>query len=102
MGPVFLASCAAVLDGAVLGDHASPISDTTVLSSIGANVDIVTHVRTQLPYVIAVGVVAIFFGAIPAGYGVPPWILLPIGAMACIAIVRFAGTVTPDAPLESV
>jgi len=99
-GYVFLASCAAVLDGAVLGDHASPISDTTVLSSIGANVDVVTHVRTQLPYVIAVGVVAILVGAIPAGLGITPWILLPVGGAACVGIVLVLGKRTPDAPLE--
>jgi len=91
MGPVFLASCAAVLDGAVLGDHASPISDTTVLSSIGANVDVVTHVRTQLPYVLAVGAVAVLLGSLPAGLGWSPWLLLPVGGLCCVAIVRLFG-----------
>ncbi len=96
VGAIFLASCAAVLDGAVLGDHASPISDTTVLSSIGANVDVVTHVRTQLPYVLVVGAIALIVGSIPAGMGWSPWILLPIGAAACVASVFLLGESIPD------
>jgi Na+/H+ antiporter NhaC len=102
MGPIFLASCAAVLDGAVLGDHASPISDTTVLSSIGANVDVVTHVRTQLPYVLVVGAVAVVFGSLPAGLGWSPWVLLPLGGLCCVAVVRVLGSLPTPADPEGV
>ena len=49
----------AVLAGAVMGDHCSPISDTTILSSTGAGCDVVTHVRTQLPYALAAGVASL-------------------------------------------
>lgn len=94
-GPVLLASTAAVLDGAVLGDHASPISDTTILSAIGSQVEVVTHVRTQLPYALACGAVAVALGALPAGLGVTPWLLLPAGVLGCIAVVRIAGKPVP-------
>ena len=91
LGPVLLASGAAVLDGAVLGDHASPISDTTILSSVGAGTDVVTHVRTQLPYALTVGVVTLAAGSIPAGQGAPPVVSIAIGAAACVAIVMLLG-----------
>lgn len=86
VGPVLLGSIAAVLSGAILGDHASPISDTTVLSALGAGVDLVLHVQTQLPYAITAGIIALVFGFIPAGLGVSPWILIPL----CIALTLLA------------
>ncbi len=88
---ILLGSTAAVLAGACLGDHASPISDTTVLSALGSGVDVVTHVRTQLPYALATGAVAIVFGTLPTGLGAPPLLMLPLGAAACIAIVMGVG-----------
>jgi Na+/H+ antiporter NhaC len=48
----------AVLSGGIFGDHCSPISDTTVISSLAAASDHIEHVRTQLPYALAVGGVA--------------------------------------------
>ena len=91
IGPVVLASCAAVLDGAVLGDHASPISDTTILSALGSAVDVVVHVTTQLPYVLVAGTIAILVGAIPAGLGAPVWALIPLGMATSIAAVLILG-----------
>jgi Na+/H+ antiporter NhaC len=88
---LLLGSLAAVLSGAIFGDHASPISDTTVLSSMGAGVDLMTHVRTQLPYALVSGAIALFFGYIPAGLGVSPWILLPVAVGATIGAVRLLG-----------
>ena len=96
-GLILVASAAAVLDGSVLGDHASPISDTTVLSSLGAGADVLTHVRTQLPYALTVGVVAVLLGSIPVGMGAPPWLVLPVGAAVCVAIVRVVGQPPPAA-----
>ena len=90
-GVVLLATSAAVLDGAVLGDHASPISDTTVLSSMGAGVDVAVHVRTQLPYVLVVGCLSVTMLTIVAATGLAPWIYLPAGGLICVAIVRFRG-----------
>ena len=68
-----------VLDGAVLGDHVSPISDTTILSSMSSGCDHVDHVRTQLPYAVVVGLVGVLFCDIPSGFGISPWICLLLG-----------------------
>lgn len=81
----------AVLAGSVLGDHCSPISDTTILSSLASNCNHIEHVRTQLPYALTVGGVAIFAGTLPAAYGVPPWILFPIGIILLFIIIRVFG-----------
>ena len=88
---ILLASTAAVLDGAVLGDHVSPISDTTILSSLGSGVDLVTHVRTQMPYALSAGAIAALVCTLPAGFGLSPWLLLPAGIAACIAVVLLVG-----------
>jgi Na+/H+ antiporter NhaC len=58
VGPLALASFAAVAGGGVFGDHCSPLSDTTVLSSLGSACDHMDHTRTQLPYALSVAVVA--------------------------------------------
>ena len=88
---IMYSSVACVLAGAVWGDHCSPISDTTVLSSIASGCDHIEHVRTQMPYAMLVGVVAISIGTIPGGYGVPPWISLIIGAAILFAVLRYFG-----------
>lgn len=80
------ATIAAVLSGAVWGDHCSPISDTTILSSMASGCDHIAHVRTQLPYALTVGGVAVVIGNLAAGFGVRPWISLPLG-MAIIAVL---------------
>lgn len=91
VGAVTLATTSAILAGACFGDHASPISDTTILSALGAEVDLITHVRTQLPYALTTGTIALFLGYLPAGYGVSPWILIPIGAFAAWVVMRTFG-----------
>ncbi|MCP4503595.1 MAG: Na+/H+ antiporter NhaC family protein [Deltaproteobacteria bacterium] len=90
--PLFLAVTSSVLAGAVMGDHCSPISDTTVLSSVAAGSDHVDHTRTQMPYALSVGGVSILFGTLPAGFGVSPWLCLVVGIAALLAIVRFAAS----------
>lgn len=95
-GTIALGTSASVLSGAVWGDHCSPISDTTVLSSTGAGCDHTAHVQTQIPYAIAAGIVSVLLGTLPAGFGVSPWLLLPIGALACGGIIWFLGS-TPEA-----
>ena len=80
-----------VLAGSVLGDHCSPISDTTILSSLASSCNHIEHVRTQLPYALTVGGVGIFFGTLPAAYGVPAYILFPIDIVILYIIVRFFG-----------
>jgi Na+/H+ antiporter NhaC len=88
---IMYSAIACVLAGAVWGDHCSPISDTTVLSSIASGCDHIEHVRTQLPYALLVGTVAIAIGTIPAGYGLPPWISLLVGGGLLVATLRYFG-----------
>ena len=88
---IMYSSISCVLAGAVWGDHCSPISDTTVLSSIASGCDHIEHVRTQLPYALLVGTVAIGIGTIPAGYGVPPLVSLIVGGTLLIGVLRFFG-----------
>ena len=79
-GAIVLATCGSVLAGAIFGDHCSPISDTTVLSSRASGCDHVAHVRTQMPYAVSVASVCVVTGTIPAAMGLSPWISLGIGA----------------------
>jgi len=82
---------ASVLAGSVLGDHCSPISDTTILSSLASSCNHIDHVRTQLPYALTVGGVAVLFGTIPYSYGVPFYILFPAGIIVMFLILVFFG-----------
>ncbi len=84
---IHLASISAVLAGAVFGDHCSPISDTTIMSSLACGADHVDHVRTQLPYALSVGLVTVLCGYLPVGYGVSPWISLGTGMLVICLIV---------------
>ena len=86
-----LGAISAVLAGAIFGDHCSPISDTTVLSSMASGCDHVDHVRTQLPYALAVGIVAVVTGYLPAGFGVHPVICLAVGTATLFALLRWVG-----------
>lgn len=90
-GYIFYATIGTILAGSVWGDHCSPISDTTVISSVAAGSDHIDHVRTQIPYALTVGGVAMVVGLIPTGYGVPWYITLPIGAVAIYAILMLIG-----------
>lgn len=76
-----------VLAGAVWGDHCSPISDTTVLSSMASGCDHIDHVRTQIPYALTVGAVALLAGTIPAALGTPGWLAFLI-AFALLFIMH--------------
>ncbi len=84
-------SIAAVLGGSVWGDHCSPISDTTILSSMASGCDHIEHVRTQMPYALLVGIVAIATGSIPVAYGMPWWIGLVVGAGLLYLILHLRG-----------
>jgi len=81
----------AVLAGSVLGDHCSPISDTTILSSLASSCNHIDHVRTQLPYALTVGLVALCIGTIPAAYGISNWLLFPTGIIILYFIIRIFG-----------
>ncbi|EMI27773.1 Na+/H+ antiporter NhaC family protein [Rhodopirellula europaea] len=91
MSPICLATFSSVLAGAIFGDHCSPLSDTTVLSSRACDCDHVLHVRTQMPYALVVGVTCILFGTLPASWGISPWISLLISATVLWLIVRVLG-----------
>ena len=80
---LLIIAISACLAGAVCGDHCSPISDTTIMASTGAQCDHIAHVSTQLPYVITVAVVS-FVGYIFAGFVQNAWIVLPV-TMALLA-----------------
>ena len=81
----------AVLTGAIFGDHCSPISDTTILSSMGAGCNHIDHVRTQMPYALFVASIAILFGYIPAGFGLPIYLILPVAFLAMFIGIQILG-----------
>ena len=89
--PLLLGTTSAILGGAVFGDHCSPISDTTVLSSIASASDHVDHTRTQAPYALLCAAISIAIGYVPLGFGLSPWLSMLVGVVALIAFVRFVG-----------
>ena len=82
---------AAVFSGAVFGDHCSPFSDTTIVTSIACGVEPHDHVRTQIPFALIAAAVAVLVGFLPAGYGVPVWVSLPSGALVLSALPAMVG-----------
>ena len=81
---VFYGTISSILAGAVLGDHCSPISDTTVLSSVATKCELMNHVKTQLPYAVLAGSIGVLVGDLPTGYEVYPeyvGIILGIGTV---------------------
>jgi Na+/H+ antiporter NhaC len=99
---ILYSAVSCVLAGSVWGDHCSPISDTTILSSMASGCDHIEHVRTQLPYALSVGAVAILLGTLPAGFGMPWWVGLLLGAAVLLALLVAVGTPaeTTDPPPE--
>ena len=86
-----IVNISAVLTGAIFGDHCSPISDTTILSSMGAGCNHIDHVQTQMPYALAVCAVSIFAGYFPVALGLSVWIVLPFGLLITALVVRLVG-----------
>ena len=91
---VFYNVVSVILAGAVFGDHVSPISDTTILSSLATSCNHLDHVKTQMPYAVTVGLVAIVVGSIPAAMGVSSLILFPVGFAVLYGVVHFMGKPT--------
>ena len=89
--PILIAAIGSVLAGAIFGDHCSPISDTTVLSSQASGCDHIAHVRTQLPYAMLVAIVSVVAGTIPVGFGVPVWVVLGIGTALLVGALIVLG-----------
>lgn len=84
---LMIISISACMAGAVCGDHCSPISDTTIMASAGAQCEHVNHVSTQLPYAMVAAVIS-FLTYIVAGFVQTPWIALPVGiAFMAITLV---------------
>ena len=86
-----LMNIGAVLTGAIFGDHCSPISDTTILSSMGAACDHIDHTRTQLVYAITVAAITVFVGYLPVGLGLPVLVVLPLGMLAVVGTLYLLG-----------
>lgn len=80
-----------VLAGSVWGDHCSPIADTTILSSMASQCNHISHVKTQLPYAILVGIVSLLLGDIPTAFGLSPYISIFIIFGSLTGILFFIG-----------
>jgi len=88
---IFFNVVSCVLAGSVLGDHCSPISDTTILSSLATSCNHLGHVRTQMPYALTVGAISVFIGTVPSSFGAPTWVLYPLGFLGIYMIIRIFG-----------
>jgi Na+/H+ antiporter NhaC len=86
---IFYATVAGVLSGSVAGDHLSPISDTTVLSALASDCDLLQHVVTQAPYGGLIALLAILLGTLPVGYGVPNAVCVLLGLVVIVLFVFF-------------
>ena len=89
---LLMISIAATLGGAVMGDHCSPISDTTIMASSGAQCYHLNHVATQLPYAVTVAVVA-FVNYIITAFIQVPFICLPIAIVSMVLVMLVIGKV---------
>jgi Na+/H+ antiporter NhaC len=88
LSPLIHGTIAAVFSGAVFGDHCSPFSDTTIVSSISCGIEPMEHVRTQMPYALIAAGTAIVLGFLPSGFGLNPYLSLVIGAAVLLALPR--------------
>ena len=91
---ILYSTIACVLTGAVWADHCSPISDTTILTSMASGCDLMDHVKTQMPYALIAGTIALFVGTLPAGFGLPWWLLLGLGFILLFVIINIYGKPT--------
>ena len=88
---ILYSSIACVLTGAVWADHCSPISDTTILTSMATGCELMDHVWTQMPYALSTGAAALFLGTLPASFGAPWWILLFLGVFSQVLVLYYFG-----------
>ncbi len=99
---IIYSTVSAVLAGSVWGDHCSPISDTTILSSMASGCDHIDHVRTQIPYALVVGAVALLLGTVPTGFGFPWWASLVLSiAVLAFGLRLFGSRVADELPSVS-
>jgi len=85
-GLTTMISLGAVLDGAIFGDHCSPISDTTIISSTASSCELMRHVRTQLPYSLSVAAIALIFGYIPSALGLAPGLSFALAILVIVSL----------------
>ncbi|MFH2003837.1 MAG: Na+/H+ antiporter NhaC family protein [Bacteroidota bacterium] len=97
---ILYGNISSVLAGAVFGDHCSPISDTTIMSSMASGCDHIDHVRTQLPYAILVAIVGMLVGDIPTAFGISPYISILGGSLILIAVLYTFGR-RVDIPIKN-
>lgn len=97
---ILYSAISCVLTGSVWGDHCSPISDTTVLSSLASGCDHIEHVRTQMPYALLAGAIALIVGTVPTGYGFPWWLSFLISAVLLGVALRVLGGRVEDAATD--
>ncbi|MFQ5690199.1 MAG: Na+/H+ antiporter NhaC family protein [Gemmatimonadota bacterium] len=95
---LLLGAISSVLAGAIFGDHCSPISDTTVLSSMASACDHVDHVRTQLPYALTVALTGLAIGDIPTAYGMHPAVSYLLGITVLYLLLRYVGRLDQESP----
>ena len=102
-GPALMVlTIGAVLEGSIFGDHCSPISDTTVLSSVSTGSDHLHHVRTQAPYAVAVMAIAIVCGYVPAAWlGPAAWPICWAVGLVTIFVLLFVVGRRPDVNPEA-
>ncbi|NQY67858.1 MAG: Na+/H+ antiporter NhaC family protein [Flavobacteriales bacterium] len=93
---------ACVFCGAVCGENASPLADTMILSTMSCKCNHIEHVRTMAPYTFTAGLIACLLGVLPAGYGTPFFITLPLGAAAIYAVIRFVGKKVEEVPYSPI
>ncbi len=93
---IFWLTAAAIMDGAIFGDHCSPISDTTVLSSISAGCDHIDHVSTQIAYSLTTMVIAGSIGYLATASGMPVWIYFLLFPTLTIGLLMTIGKKVPD------
>lgn len=96
---MMIMSISACMAGAVCGDHCSPISDTTIMASAGAQCNHVNHVSTQLPYAVTVAAVS-FVTYIIAGFVQTAWIALPVGILLMLGVLVVIKALTGGAETE--
>lgn len=93
---VTLGAISSVLAGAIFGDHCSPISDTTVLSSTAAACDHLDHVKTQLPYAFLVAIIGMVLGDLGTALGLSVWVALLLGVAILWLLLKLIGTPIQD------
>ena len=92
--PILYNVIATVLAASVFGDHCSPISDTTILSSLASNCNHLDHVKTQMPYALLVGTVSIALGYVATAFGTPFLLNLAVAIGIFYLVIRFLGKKT--------